>query len=507
MIDSNACDLNKNQYRHEEKKTYKVPQIEIKSDIPEKLMFWLYSRKITEKVIRRNKISHSVQYFAKSKINAPCLAIPYLKNGKIVGVKYRMPEPKEWTAESGAEPTLYGYDDIKTDILIWTEGEFDKLAVEVAGFENCVSVPNGAGSAGSLDHCKDQIKKIKTHIIAVDNDSSGTKLKNELISRLNPARCKTVEFPEGCKDSNDVLIKHGPEILKRCIDDAVPVPIKGIVKPSALLNKLIDMYRSGNDEGLSTGWENVDKLYRVVKGQWTVITGIPNHGKSEWLDALLVNMIINHAWKFGIFSPENYPLEKHVSKYLRKILNRPFGSHFNGAMSEKDVTEITRRLDENLSFIATDQDNHSIDSLIEIIESLILSEGIDGAVIDPWNTIEHNRPRNMTETEYVSAALTKITHLVRKYNIHLWVVAHPTKMQKNNQGKYLIPLPYDIAGSANWANKSDNAISIYVDKSEDRPENEVQIHVTKIRFRDNGQPGETRLYYDKRSGRYKANNF
>ena len=487
--------------RHEKKIVYAKPVNNIKHDLPERILSFLYSRKLTDEVIQRNKLGHDVKWFGKTQAEMPCVSIPYFKDGELVGMKYRT-NPKDWTADAGTEPIIYGYDDIKGESLIWVEGEFDKLAVEVAGFENCVSVPNGAKSAGCLDNVSHKLKPIRSHIIAVDNDQDGNDLKNDLIRRLNPAKCKIVKFPEGCKDANDVLKEHGPEILKRCIEDAVKVPINGIVKPSALVDKLLEKYRSKDDGGFSTGWDNVDKLYRVKPGQWTVITGIPNHGKSEFLDALMINMITRHQWKFGVFSPENYPLETHLSKMLRKATNKAFGRQYNGTMTEKEALEGVEAFDKYISFVSIDDDTHDIDSLLKITEDLVLSEGINGMIIDPWNTIEHNRPKNLTETEYVSSALSKVTYLARKYDIHIWIVAHPTKMQKLNNGKYGVPLPYDIAGSANWANKSDNAITVYIDKGEGIPDNAVQIHVTKVRFRENGQPGETTLFYNKTSGRY-----
>ena len=42
----------------------------------------------------------------------------------------------------------YGYDDIAPTTVI-VEGEMDKLAVEVAGLQNCVSVPDGAPAANA----------------------------------------------------------------------------------------------------------------------------------------------------------------------------------------------------------------------------------------------------------------------------------------------------------------------------------------------------------------------
>jgi len=488
--------------KHEKKKIYVKLENNIKHDFPENILLFLYKRRLTDKVIKRNKLGHDVKWFSKIQEEKPCVSIPYFKDGDLVGVKYRT-NPKDWTAETGTEPIVYGYDDINGDVLIWVEGEFDKLAVEVAGFENCVSVPNGAKSTGSLDNVSEKLKKIRSHIVAVDNDKDGSLLKNELIRRLNPAKCKIAKFPDGCKDANDVLVEHGAGILRRCIEDAVQVPINGIIKPSALIDSLIEKYNSEDDDGVSTGWNNVDKLYRVKTGQWTIITGIPNHGKSEFLDAMMINIIRKHKWKFGIFSPENYPIENHLAKMLRKVTDKPFGKRYNGTMTIDEVREGVGVLNEHITFVSTDEDNHNMDSLLKITEDLILSEGIKGMIIDPWNTIEHNRPNNVSETEYISSSLTKVTHLVRKYGIHIWIVAHPVKMRKlEKTGKYPVPLPYDIAGSANWNNKCDNAITVHIDPQENEPSNAVQIHVTKIRFRENGQPGEAALFYDKRSGRY-----
>jgi twinkle protein len=482
-------------------KVYHKPKIKILQNFPVNIANFLTKRCLTDEVIERNKVGHDTKFFHKEKKNKPCVVIPYFKDGEIVGAKYRT-NPKDWTAEAGTEPIVYGYDDIKGDWLIWVEGEFDKLAVEVAGFENCVSVPNGAKSFGCIDNIADKLKLIKKHVIAVDNDMDGAALKNELIRRLGAGKCRTVSFPEKCKDANDVLMNHDKETLKKCIEENKRVPIKGIVKPSELIEQLIDAHRNGEDSGLSTGWENIDRLYRVVMGQWTVITGIPNHGKSEFLDAMMINLIRLHQLKFGIFSPENSPIRNHLKKLLRKIENKPFGNGYNGHMTEDVIMETSEMLDEFMTFIATDEDAHSIESLIEMIENLVFSEGINCMIIDPWNVIEHKRVSSMTETEYISSALSKITFLCRKLNIHIWIVAHPMKLQKLSSGKYPVPMPYDIAGSAHWNNKCDNAISVYCDRGDDIPENEVQIHVTKVRFRENGQPGETRLYYDRMSGRY-----
>jgi twinkle protein len=92
----------------------------------------------------------------------------------------------------------------------------------------------------------------------------------------------------------------------------------------------------------------------------------------------------------------------------------------------------------------------------------------------------------MTETEYVSQLLTQIRRFARAYGVHVWIVAHPTKIQKNEEGNYPIVRPYDISGSAAWFNKPDNILSVYIDR--EHPAH-TQIHIQKVKFREVGRVG------------------
>jgi hypothetical protein len=55
---------------------------------------------------------------------------------------------------------------------------------------------------------------------------------------------------------------------------------------------------------VSSGWAALDQYYRVVPGELTVVTGVPSSGKSEWLDALLVNLSAAYGWSFALCSFE-----------------------------------------------------------------------------------------------------------------------------------------------------------------------------------------------------------
>ena len=52
------------------------------------------------------------------------------------------------------------------------------------------------------------------------------------------------------------------------------------------------------------------------------MTGYTHSGKSEFLDALLVNMARLHGWRFAICSFENPPAQ-HIAKLAEKYLGAP----------------------------------------------------------------------------------------------------------------------------------------------------------------------------------------
>lgn len=419
---------------------------------------------------------------------------------------------KNFRLETNAERVLYGLDDVTGDTAIIVEGEIDKLSLEVAGHQNCVSVPDGAPAVNAKDYTtkfsflessEEWLRKIKTFILAVDNDAPGQKLEEELTRRLDKRRCKRVQWPEGCKDANDALVKYGKEELASCIENARDYPVEGIFEIADIGPQIDRLYTDGRMKGEPTGWPSVDDLYTVRTGEFTVITGIPGHGKSEWLDAVMVNLARKKGWPFAVFSPENQPPERHFAKLAEKQIGKPFFSGFHKRIDPTELRVAKDFFNDWFTFVLPPEDQLTVDGILDLCKHLILKKGVKGIVIDPWNEIDHTRPPTMTETEYISYSLSKIRRFARQCSVHIWLVAHPTKLKKEpNKNEYPVPTPYDISGSAHWRNKADNCLTIFrhIDS------NEVEIHVQKIRFKDVGKIGVATLYYDMVTGRYSESN-
>jgi twinkle protein len=482
-------------------KNYRKPEFKGQL-LTENAMGWLAERGITPEVAARNQVSMAQKYMPQREEEVMCMAFPFVKGGEIVNVKYR-DKNKYFTQEGGAEKTWYKYDDIDPKCTIITEGEFDALALEVAGYRHSISVPDGAPTGDSknfekkfsyLDVEDPAIEAVEKFILAVDNDVPGRKLEEELARRLGKERCYKVVWPEGCKDANDVLIKMGKEVLSECIKNALPIPVDGIFELDSFSSDLDQIYTEGLPAGLTTGWTNVDDFYRPMEGQWTLVTGVPGMGKSEWLDALAMNMSRTHYWCIGVCSPENQPITFHAAKLMEKYAGKRLHK-----MSKEEYDEAKEWVNHFFKFVLPE--DRTLESLLAKAKLLVKRYGMKGLIIDPYNEITHtNRKDGISETEYVSDFLAQLRGFARHMGVHIWLVAHPTKLQKGMDGKYPVPTGYDVAGSAHFFNKADNIIAIHRDKSD--PGAYSEVHVQKIRSRWLGQLGHTFLEWDKTSGRF-----
>jgi twinkle protein len=420
----------------------------------EGMVAWFAKRGIPSDVLKRNRIVTASVYMPQMEEHVNAVAFPYYRAEELINCKYR-DKDKNFRLEVGAERTLYGLNDLAETTIV-VEGEVDKLSMEAAGMLNCVSVPDGAPAPNSKDYSSkfdflnadaERLQVVRKWIIAVDNDPAGLRLEDELARRLGREVCFRVVWPEGCKDANDVLRKHSAQVLRECVANAKPYPITGVFEVMDISDRISTLYSRGWELGVSTGWKDVDKYYTVRPGELTVITGIPNSGKSVWLDCLVVNIAELHGWNFGVFSPENQPLEDHMSRIIEKFIGKPFGRGVHQRMSEEELNIGKQWAHDHFRWILPEDDESwTLENILDAGRQLVRRHGIRGLIIDPWNELEHQRPERMSETEYISLSLKRIRQFARINGVHVWLVAHPTKMYRDKNGEYPIPTLYDISG-------------------------------------------------------------
>lgn len=476
---------------------------------------FLKSRGISEETAAAFGVVYALAYFPEIEREGAGIAFPYIVNGKAQGHKVRCTEEKANVCDSTLA-SLCGLQLVDTEKhhdLIICEGELDMLSYYEAGISNATSVPNGASSFSRTDtdsdtkttmaflwSAKEKMDKAKRIIIASDSDEPGGKLADELARRIGKHRCWKVSYPDGCKDGNDVLLKHGAIKLKEVVELATPWPIEGLYEAAMFTASVTKLYEDGLGDRTLIGMPPIDDLYSCGPGLLTVMTGIPGHGKSTLVDFFMLNLARRHGSVFAICSFEN-PIEVHIAKLCEMMTQKNFFETAGAGerMSKQEMEDCLPFVNEHFKFLSQDDGKKaSLESIIERIKTAVFRWGVSGAVIDPYNYIA--RPRSDdSETQFIDDMLTQLRLMAQYHGIHLWLVAHPTKMMPDREGNYPPPRGYSISGSNAWYAKADFGLTIY--RIPDKP-GRVKFINWKTRYDWMGKEGEAEFLYDTATNSY-----
>ena len=442
-----------------------------------------------------------------ARLGPDAIEIPYFHAGERVNTKYRTISGDKRFAQDEGGKCIFWNVGVITDPgmahlpLIITEGEFDAIAAMQAGFDRVVSVPNGApanplgettsGKYAYLDAAPTILRDVKEILLATDADQPGIALRDDLALRLGRARCKWLKYPKDTKDLADVLARYAERGIVETIARAQWLAVSGIYRLSELppLNP---------PQALDTGIPGLSSHYNLRVGDFCVLTGLPGKGKTSFSREIACRMASRHRWKTALASFEAIPQLDH-----RRALRTWYQSDLVINLNDLQIAQADEWADEYFRFLVPEEDEDvTLDWIIERISTAAIRDHIKLAIIDPWNELDHERPSDMTMTEYVGAALRRLKRMARTLGIHLIIAAHPAKMHRNRDGKYPTPTLYDISDSAMWANRAD--IGIVVERIEGT-DDQTTIQVVKSRFHDQiGVPGDTMLRFVHERGRYEA---
>ena len=419
----------------------------------------------------------------------------YFVGGQLTNVKYRDGR-KNFKLYKGAEKVFYNIDSIVGyEYCVIVEGEMDVLALHESGITNVISVPNGAtlnsNNLDYLDNCIDYFEDKEKIILAVDSDEAGQALQTELIRRLGSEVCYITTFDD-CKDANEYLLKHGKEKLTNRITSAKPVPLENVTTFRDIEDEITDFVRNGFKPGFQVGLPNFDEIFSTYTGQFITVTGIPSSGKSDFVDQMIVGYNQNYGWKTAFASPENVPTYLHAHKLMRKV--------WQGMPSKDDIgkdrwNQVAEHCNSN--FFHIDMERYTLESVLRKAAELVKRKGIKCLVIDPFNKVRDVDSKTEDVNRYTMEYLQKIEIFAKKYDVLVFIVAHPTKMYKDKDGKIEEPTMYNIKGGGEWYDASYHGLLVH----RDYEAKTVKAKVLKVKFQNLGENGaEAHFKWEPKSG-------
>ena len=471
--------------------------VQYNSELSDKVLKWFESRGISPQTLDYCNVTETKEWMPQTGKDENTIRFNYYMGNELINIKYRDGR-KNFKLYKGAEKIFYNINSIiGHDSCVITEGEIDALSFVEAGVRNVVSVPNGAtlnqNNLDYLDNCIDYFENKEKIILAVDQDEAGIALQQEFIRRLGAEVCYLIDLKD-CKDANEYLNTYGSDALKNLVTIAKPVPLENVSTLKDVEEDLKDFVKNGFKPGYQVGLKNFDKIFSTYTGQFITVTGIPSSGKSDFVDQMVVGYNNNYNWKTAFASPENQPTYLHAHKLMRKVWqDMPSPSDIGGGKWK----QVSEHVNDNFYFI--DMDKYDLESVLRKGAELVKRKGIKCLVIDPYNKVRDTRAVSDDVNRYTMDYLTKIEVFAKKYDVLVFIVAHPTKMMKGQDGKIEEPTMYNIKGGGEWYDASYHGLLVH----RDYQAKNTKVKVLKVKFQNLGENGAEAFFnWEPKSGSY-----
>ena len=502
------------------KTSYKLPKQVWRNytDMSDSLIKYCEGRGISQATLKTLMVSEEKYYQPQAKEEMNNLVFNYFEGDTLVNKKFRS-GAKHFTQLPNTKPMFYNINSvINADEVYVVEGEFDVLSMHEAGFKNTISIPNGANDNDEFwIHSEVYLQKVKKFYIATDNDDKGEMVAEKIAQRLGRYRCERILFKN--KDANGDLVAGGVDMVKESVSNAKKYPSSGTFTIDDLYDDILELHDFGLPETYSPKhpcFGDLKNIFSVMRGHLVVATGIPSHGKSNFVEWYVMNLVKDYKMKASFFSPEHHPMSLHQTTFIEKFFGKNFFiENFDVPRISKEEIKRYRDWANEKIYITAPEDGKfpTWEWIFEKFKEQMFSFGVDIFVIDAFNKLEHKNPKN-SELNNIRDVLTKLTLFAQMNNVIIFLVAHPRKMVKNENGSYATPTLYDVSGSADFRNQTHDGFSIYrhakntqMDDGSEIYKDQVEFIVEKIKMKFQGKMLSKEIFnYDLPSGRYYVGN-
>lgn len=415
----------------------------------------------------------------------PCIAYVNYVDGRPVNAKYRSCSPRQpetppaegqpadyskfWSQDSPTTPCApYNIDCINPLLveeetiprLIIVEGEKDALILMEAGYSHVISVP--AGAASDLERCFEAfvpwLEQVADIVICGDTDLPGRTLVKRLSDYFG-ARCLFTLLPGGCKDIGDAMQRYGAEVVREIIEGARACHTTDIITVSQRRQEVINVLHGNYDHGYSVGYGPLtDRVFHPTDtGGLIIMTGMPNSGKTDFLNDLTCR-IMRDTGRFVCYLSFEVPdKDKHIAHLVHLML----GKANTTAYTDEQLAPYIDFLDTHMIHLDMHEVPPTPANILHRADLVRRRHPLKYLVIDPYLFVEAQSGKGETETQSIKAMLTRFQSWGRKHHIWVIIVAHPRSLKKADGKNEMETINmYTISGSANWANLADFILSI-----------------------------------------------
>ena len=316
---------------------------------------------------------------------------------------------------------------------------------------------------------------------------------------------KTFDDEEEADDYNDysqyIESKKDKEVNSEATEEADDAG--GLIDYKDLFDRVNEVILEGDRVGKEVSMSNFAEAFRFKGTGIFTFTGIPGHGKTEFVDALTLDLARLHGEETIIAGFEQSP-EQHIIKLIRKMIGADITcpTWINSEENKTTLREAYEFVIKHFKHIDINKSGGDINKLLDVAAEQISKSRDEGGnpryvVFDPFNMMSIKG--KVSGHEKIEEILRRITHFSHQMDVMIILVAHPFKMRKDEKtGEYDVPDFYSVKGSSAFFEMSYHGATIYR-----RPDGIVMVKILKVKQNNMGTTGsEVFFLYEKAPGRY-----
>ena len=298
-----------------------------------------------------------------------------------------------------------------------------------------------------------------------------------------PKKSKKTEGTDETEGSSDKL------------DDAET----GLIDYDIIFNKVLETIAEGDRVGFEVSFENFAEVFRPKGSGILTVTGIPGSGKTEFVDAVTLDLARMYGHETIVAGFEQSAPE-HLIKLMRKMVGADITCpSWNNEKKTKEAFDFVTK---HFKHIDTNKSGGDVIKILEIAAKQIAKSRAEGGdpkyiVLDPFNMLSiKSKASGHEKIEQILRTLTQFSH---QMNVLVILVAHPFKMRKDEKtGEYEVPDFYSVKGSSAFFEMSYHGWVVYR-----KSDGSVMVKILKVKQNNLGTTGaEAYFDYQRSSGRY-----
>jgi hypothetical protein len=244
--------------------------------------------------------------------------------------------------------------------------------------------------------------------------------------------------------------------------------------------------------GLTTGCPSLDEHFLLKEGNFVMVNGTDNVGKTKFIWYLQLLAAMYHGWQGVIFASENT-----LGSFMRAMIQFYWGKQLarnsNWGMSETEYKIAKQFVESHFLQIKAQEDLFNYKDILNMIKKVKNKyPKFNHAMIDPYNSlkIDLSGYSKLNTHEYHYEALSELKAYGHQNKFGFFINHHAVTAAaraKDGEKKYpLAPNKADTEGGVKTANKADDFLTIHRITQHPTDWMITEVHVRKIKETETG---------------------